>query len=152
MDHVDFSEKLPPSVILGEMEECFEEGCLVAEDFGMTLKELQAEVFDKGVETPPATPEDAKKSSSEGGCSPACEEEKKDDLQEDSPSSSPTASPGGDGNPADGDCVMKRLRGKDLRKLIYGTTKPIKDQEILLAEANRIHGERAPRGISREDG
>ena len=25
----------------------------MAEDFGMTLKELQAEVFDKGVETPP---------------------------------------------------------------------------------------------------
>ncbi|CAJ1363562.1 unnamed protein product [Effrenium voratum] len=83
MDHVDFSEKLPPSVILGEMEECFEEGCLVAKDFGMTLKELQAEVFDKGVETLPATLEDAKKGSSEGGCSPACEEEKKDDLQED---------------------------------------------------------------------
>ncbi|CAJ1339244.1 unnamed protein product, partial [Effrenium voratum] len=137
MDHVDFSEKLPPSVILGEMEECFEEGCLVAKDFGMTLKELQAEVFAKGVETPPATPEDAKKGSSEGGCSPACEEEKKDDLQEDSPSRSPTASPGGDGNQADGDCV-KRLRGKDLRKLIYGTSKAIKDQEILLAEANRI--------------
>ena len=38
MDHVDFLEKLPPSVILGETEECFEEGCLVAEDFGMTLK------------------------------------------------------------------------------------------------------------------
>ena len=31
----------------------------MAKDFGMTLKELQAEVFDKGVETLPATPEDA---------------------------------------------------------------------------------------------
>ncbi|CAJ1343452.1 unnamed protein product, partial [Effrenium voratum] len=84
MDHVDFSEKLPPSVILGEMEECFEEGCL-----------------------------DAKKGSSEAGCSLACEEEKKDDLH-------------------------KQLSDrKDLRKL-NGTTKAIKDQEILLAEANRI--------------
>ena len=105
MDHVDFSEKLPPTVILGEMEECFEEGCLMAEEFGKTVKELQAEVFDEGVETPPDTPEDVSKGGSEEGRGPACEGEKKDDLHMDSPSGSSTASSGGGGNSRD----VKRL-------------------------------------------